>query len=85
MYRSEEHLTIEWDKLNKNSIYNYTLSQSAGSEIHFTGSEQNDVISYELSHLTPGTVYEFTLYTVVKGTKSKGNHFKSVTSKLTYV
>lgn len=84
-HRLQTNLTIEWDKLNNNSIYNYILRQNGRDDILFTGSKQHDVISYELSRLTPGTVYEFTLFTVVKDTNSTGNHFKSVTSKLIYV
>lgn len=83
-HRTETHLTIEWDKLNKDNIYNYTLKQSSGNEIPFTGSKEGDVISHELSQLKPGTVYDFTLYTVVNSNISSGTHFKNVTSKITY-
>ncbi|XP_065144043.1 receptor-type tyrosine-protein phosphatase H-like isoform X2 [Paramisgurnus dabryanus] len=79
--RSQTYLAIEWDKLNKNNIYNYTLSQSDGKEMeHFSGDNNNDVIKYNLSNLSPGTEYKFTLFTVVKDTKSAGYNFKNVTT-----
>ncbi|KAA0704992.1 Receptor-type tyrosine-protein phosphatase H [Triplophysa tibetana] len=79
-HRTQTNLNIEWDKLNKNNIYNYTLKQSSGNEIPFTGSTEGDVISHEISDLKPGTVYEFTLYTVVNSNISSGTHFKNVTT-----
>ncbi|XP_056594360.1 receptor-type tyrosine-protein phosphatase H isoform X2 [Triplophysa dalaica] len=78
--RTETHLTIEWDKLNKDNFYNYTLKQSSGNDIPFTGSQVGDVISHVLSQLKPGTVYDFTLYTVVNSNISSGTHFKNVTT-----
>ncbi|XP_051538698.1 receptor-type tyrosine-protein phosphatase H-like [Myxocyprinus asiaticus] len=78
--RSQKQLIIEWNKLNSNNIYNYTLNQNHGELIHFIGSEQGDVIRHEFSSLTPGTVYNFTLFTVVNNVKSSGYNFKSVTT-----
>ncbi|XP_051542774.1 receptor-type tyrosine-protein phosphatase H [Myxocyprinus asiaticus] len=78
-HRSQNQLTIEWDKLNFNYTYNYTLYQSDGKMVNFTGS-QSDVFTYECSSLTPGTEYNFTLFTVVNNVKSSGYIFKNVTT-----
>ncbi|XP_073720191.1 receptor-type tyrosine-protein phosphatase H isoform X1 [Misgurnus anguillicaudatus] len=78
--RSQTYLAVEWDKLNKDNIYNYILSQSDGEEAHISGDKHGDVIKYNLSNLSPGTEYKFTLFTVVKDNKSEGYNFKNVTT-----
>ncbi|XP_048028346.1 receptor-type tyrosine-protein phosphatase H-like [Megalobrama amblycephala] len=78
--RSLTQLTIKWNKLNKNDIYNYTLRDSHGTENNFTGSVMGDEIIHIYSHLTPGTIHSFTLFTVVNGVRSNGYSFKSITT-----
>uniref|UniRef100_A0A9J8DHT1 protein-tyrosine-phosphatase n=1 Tax=Cyprinus carpio carpio TaxID=630221 RepID=A0A9J8DHT1_CYPCA len=79
--RSQTELTISWNKLNNNDIYNYTLkSQGEGSEKNFTGSAVGDVITHTYSSLTPGTEHSFTLFTVVNKAFSRGFSFKNVTT-----
>ncbi|XP_048031318.1 receptor-type tyrosine-protein phosphatase H-like isoform X2 [Megalobrama amblycephala] len=78
--RSLTQLTIKWNKLNKNDIYNYTLRDSHGTENNFTGSVMGDEISHIYSQLTPGTIHSFTLFTVVNGVRSKGYSFKNITT-----
>ncbi|XP_016410646.1 receptor-type tyrosine-protein phosphatase H-like [Sinocyclocheilus rhinocerous] len=79
--RSQTELTISWNKLNNNGIYNYTLkSQGEGSEKNFTGSAVGDVITHTYSSLTPGTEHNFTLFTVVNNALSRGYSFKNITT-----
>ncbi|XP_026056589.1 receptor-type tyrosine-protein phosphatase H-like [Carassius auratus] len=79
--RSQTELTISWNKLNNNDIYNYNLkSHREGSEKHFTGSVEGDVITHTYSSLTPGTEYSFTLFTVVNKALSRGYSFKNITT-----
>ncbi|XP_048011611.1 receptor-type tyrosine-protein phosphatase H-like [Megalobrama amblycephala] len=78
--RSLTQLTIKWNKLNKNDIYNYALRNNSGKEENFTASVMGDEISHIYSQLTPGTLYSFTLFTVVNGVRSEGFEFKSITT-----
>ncbi|XP_059380346.1 receptor-type tyrosine-protein phosphatase H-like [Carassius carassius] len=79
--RSQTELTISWNNLNNNVIYNYTLkSHREGSEKHFTGSVEGDPITHTYSSLTPGTEYKFTLFTVVNKALSRGYSFKYITT-----
>ncbi|XP_051971225.1 receptor-type tyrosine-protein phosphatase H-like isoform X4 [Xyrauchen texanus] len=76
--RSQNQLTIKWNKLIYNYTYNYTLYQSDGNLVHFTDSQ--GVFTHEISSLTPGTEYNFTLFTVVNNFTSSGYFFKNVTT-----
>ncbi|XP_056306605.1 receptor-type tyrosine-protein phosphatase H [Danio aesculapii] len=79
--RSLTELTVEWNKFNKSNVYNYTLLISDGAEIDFIGSAVvGDVMTYKHSSLTPGTVYSFTLLTVVDNVRDPGFRFKSITT-----
>ncbi|XP_073797527.1 receptor-type tyrosine-protein phosphatase H isoform X2 [Danio rerio] len=79
--RSLTELTVEWNKLNQNNVYNYTLLRSDGAEIDFTGSAVvGDVIKHKYSSLKPGTVYSFTLFTVSNNVRSSEHSFKSITA-----
>ncbi|XP_073797528.1 receptor-type tyrosine-protein phosphatase H isoform X2 [Danio rerio] len=79
--RSLTELTVEWNKFNKSNVYNYTLLRSDGAEIDFTGSAVvGDVITHKYSSLKPGTVYSFTLFTVVDNVRDPGFRFKSITT-----
>ncbi|XP_043081873.1 receptor-type tyrosine-protein phosphatase H [Puntigrus tetrazona] len=78
--RSQTQLTISWNKLNNNSIYNYTLKSQGGTEKHFTGSDMEDVITHTYPYLTPGTEHSFTLFTVVNNMLSRGYSFTNVTT-----
>ncbi|TRY79015.1 hypothetical protein DNTS_022220 [Danionella cerebrum] len=73
-------LTVEWNKLNNDDIYNYTLLRSDGTEKNFTGSSHGDVISYRYQPLKPGTVHSFTLFTVSNNVRNFGYSFKSITT-----
>ncbi|KAK9953538.1 hypothetical protein ABG768_017522 [Culter alburnus] len=78
--RSLTQLTIKWNKLHKNDIYNYTLRDNHGTENNFTGSVMGDEIIHIYSQLTPGTIHSFTLFTVVNDVRSEGYKFKSITT-----
>ncbi|XP_056306450.1 receptor-type tyrosine-protein phosphatase H [Danio aesculapii] len=81
--RSLTELTVEWNKLNRNNVYNYTLLRSDGAEAdnNFTGSAVvGDVITHKYSSLKPGTVYSFTLFTVSNNVRDTGYGFKSITT-----
>ncbi|KAL1248917.1 hypothetical protein QQF64_022235 [Cirrhinus molitorella] len=77
--RLQTELKISWNKLNKNDIYNYTLKRQE-EENHFIGSAEKDVITHFYSSLTPGTVHNFSLFTVVNDAISTGYSFKTVTT-----
>ncbi|XP_039522534.1 receptor-type tyrosine-protein phosphatase H-like isoform X2 [Pimephales promelas] len=77
--RSETQLIITWNKLNKNNIYNYILSESNGKEESFSGSSEENEFKHTYSSLTPGTVYSYTLYTEVNGQRN-GSTFRSITT-----
>ncbi|XP_026856912.2 receptor-type tyrosine-protein phosphatase H [Electrophorus electricus] len=76
--RNETALTLQWNKVNNNNNYSYTLSYS-GSTTYINGSE-DDIVTHTVSSLSPGTEYTFTLYTVFKGVESRGFSFTNVTT-----
>lgn len=78
--RSLTQLAITWKKLNKTNIYDYILLDSHGSENNFSGSSVENEYTHVYSTLTPGTVYNFTLFTQVNGHRN-GFAIKSITSK----
>ncbi|XP_062841276.1 receptor-type tyrosine-protein phosphatase H [Trichomycterus rosablanca] len=73
--RTETSLTLRWNKVNDSSAYNYSLG-----EIFISGAEAGVVVSHIVSSLTPGTKYDFILYTVFNGIKSIGYNFSEVTT-----
>ncbi|XP_016396230.1 receptor-type tyrosine-protein phosphatase H-like [Sinocyclocheilus rhinocerous] len=75
--RSQTDLTISWNKLNNNDIYNYTLKMQE-EEKNFTGSV--DKLTHTYPSLTPGTEHSFRLFTVVNNVISTGYSFKNVTT-----
>ncbi|XP_056105800.1 receptor-type tyrosine-protein phosphatase H-like isoform X2 [Rhinichthys klamathensis goyatoka] len=77
--RSQTQLNITWNKLNKNNIYDYILSESDGNEKRYYGSSEGNEFTHIYSSLTPGTVYSFTLYTEVNGQRN-GSTIKSITT-----
>lgn len=78
--RSLTQLTITWNKLNNNNIYDYVLRESGGEETPFPGSSEGNEITHIYSTLSPGTQYSFTLFTEVNGHRN-GSAIKSITSK----
>ncbi|KAL2078499.1 hypothetical protein ACEWY4_026184 [Coilia grayii] len=77
--RSETHLQLEWDKINNNDEYTYTLRYSNGTETSITGSDGGTTVTHTVPSLSPGTKYSFTLFTVFEGVSSSGYNFSEVT------
>ncbi|XP_077100377.1 receptor-type tyrosine-protein phosphatase H-like isoform X2 [Siphateles boraxobius] len=77
--RSQTQLNITWNKLNKNNIYNYIFQESHLSETFYNGSSEGNEITHIYSTLTPGTKYNFTLFTAVNGLRN-GSLIKSITT-----
>ncbi|XP_076154884.1 receptor-type tyrosine-protein phosphatase H-like [Alosa pseudoharengus] len=77
--RSETCLQLEWDKVNNNN-YTYILKDSSGAETSISGSDAGTTVKYNVSSLSAGTEYTFTLFTVFKGVDSKGYDFLVVTT-----
>lgn len=79
--RSEVTITFEWYKVGNNNAYAYILRQSNSKEaltpVYWGGA----VATQTVSSLSPGTKYNFTLYTVFGGERSRGYNFSAVTSK----
>uniref|UniRef100_A0A8B9KHZ2 Fibronectin type-III domain-containing protein n=1 Tax=Astyanax mexicanus TaxID=7994 RepID=A0A8B9KHZ2_ASTMX len=79
--RTETGLTLQWDKGNNSDSYSYRLNYD-GINDTINGSALGDnVVTHNISSLSPGTKYSFTLYTVFEGVGSSGFNFTNVTSK----
>lgn len=78
--RSPTQLNITWNKLNENNIYDYILLESNGKKTNYSGSSEGNEHTHNSSNLTPGTEYNFTLFTQVNG-QTNGSAIKSITSK----
>ncbi|XP_034153836.1 receptor-type tyrosine-protein phosphatase H isoform X2 [Pangasianodon hypophthalmus] len=76
--RNETALILEWNKVNNNNNYSYTLSYNS-QNTSINGSEEGVAVTYTVPDLTAGTEYTFTLYTVFKGVESRAYHITSVT------
>ncbi|GAA6091833.1 receptor-type tyrosine-protein phosphatase H isoform X1, partial [Tachysurus ichikawai] len=77
--RSETELILEWDKVNNNSNYTYTLWYN-NQNVSINGSEEGSAVTYTVPDLIAGTEYTFILYTVYEGVQSTGYTFKDVTT-----
>ncbi|KAI4887871.1 hypothetical protein NFI96_015097 [Prochilodus magdalenae] len=77
--RNETALTLEWNKVNHSNDYNYTLNYGE-KNITISGSEGDSASTVTVSSLSPGTRYNFTLYTLFEGVESSGFTFTSVTT-----
>ncbi|KAL7886711.1 hypothetical protein AOLI_G00044320 [Acnodon oligacanthus] len=76
--RSEIAVTLEWKKVDNRYSYIYLLRHNKTetyTPIYWGGS----VATYTVSSLSPGTKYNFTLYTVFGGERSSGYNFSVVT------
>ncbi|XP_027017881.2 fibronectin-like isoform X2 [Tachysurus fulvidraco] len=77
--RSETAITFEWSKVNNNNKYIYMIRQSNRSEAYVPMYWGGSTATYTVSFLSPGTKYNFTLYTVFGGEKSSGYNFSAAT------
>ncbi len=80
--RSENSLTLMWDKVNNISTY-FLLFDNNGvlREEIVSVSSQGATVTYEVSSLSAGTKYNFTLITVFEEVNSTGYTFEAVTGK----
>ncbi|KAK1795404.1 hypothetical protein P4O66_010569, partial [Electrophorus voltai] len=76
--RFENELVLAWAKVNSSNV-GYVLRHRDGTEILIMGSQPGSVVTHNVSSLSPGTKYSFTLYTVFEGTRSRGLNFSSYT------
>ncbi|KAK3515464.1 hypothetical protein QTP70_022951 [Hemibagrus guttatus] len=79
--RNETELILEWNKVNNNNIYNYTLSYN-DQNISISKLEEGSTVTYIVPDLTAGTEYIFILYTVFNGVRSTGYNFTTETTPL---
>lgn len=70
-------MTLKWEKVNIN--YTYELKYRGEEEPQITKSTDSEELM--VMHLSPGTNYLFTHYTVFKDLKSSGYSFTNVTSQ----
>uniref|UniRef100_A0A8B9REH6 Fibronectin type-III domain-containing protein n=1 Tax=Astyanax mexicanus TaxID=7994 RepID=A0A8B9REH6_ASTMX len=83
--RTETELILEWNKVNNSDNYSYRLIYNI-MNITINGSDfENDTVTRNISSLSPGTKYTFTLYTVFEEVESSGFYFSSVTSKYRFL
>ncbi|XP_044193633.1 receptor-type tyrosine-protein phosphatase eta-like isoform X2 [Thunnus albacares] len=75
--QNETSITLQWNKVE--DILNYTLVFN-GKEINVTASA--DQVKHNVSGLTSGTKYDFTLFTVFEYAKSSGVNLTAVTAPL---
>ncbi|XP_076826378.1 receptor-type tyrosine-protein phosphatase H-like isoform X2 [Brachyhypopomus gauderio] len=80
--RSENELVLSWAKVNHSNV-SYILRHGNGTETPIMDSDPGSVVTHNVSSLSPGTRYSFTLYTVSEGIRSRGLNFSSVTAFLT--
>lgn len=78
--QTENSITLMWDKVD--SISTYLLKYvNKGSIMEENINMPHQTITHEVSSLTPGTKYNFTLFTVSEGQNSTGYSFEAVTGK----
>ncbi|KAI1896297.1 hypothetical protein AGOR_G00093340 [Albula goreensis] len=77
--RSETRIELQWTKVSNDPKYNYALQYSNGTQIADIPGSGDGPVNYNVSGLTPGTKYDFTLYTVFMDAKSTGCRFPAIT------
>lgn len=78
--RSVTSVTLQWNTVDE--ISNYTLSIN-GQNRSILRSSSSNVVTHKVSPLQAGTEYEFTLFTVFYGVRSRGNTGFTVTGMVT--
>uniref|UniRef100_A0A3B1IS44 protein-tyrosine-phosphatase n=1 Tax=Astyanax mexicanus TaxID=7994 RepID=A0A3B1IS44_ASTMX len=81
--RTETGLTLQWNKVNNSSSYSYRLNYNGINDIINGSALGDNVVTHNISSLSPGTKYSFTLYTVFEGVESSGFNFTNVTTPST--
>jgi len=84
--REETYITLQWEKVNNRSDYIYELKNWTKLDELLTLISPNDsLVEHNVTSLSPGTEYSFTLYTVFEGVKSSGYNFSNVTGESQYI
>ncbi|KAG9283552.1 receptor-type tyrosine-protein phosphatase H-like [Astyanax mexicanus] len=81
--RTETELILQWNKVNNSDSYSYRLNYDGINDIINGSALGDNVVTHNISSLSPGTKYSFTLYTVFEGVESSGFNFTSVTTPST--
>ncbi|XP_026802950.1 tenascin-X isoform X4 [Pangasianodon hypophthalmus] len=76
--RFANRLELSWEEVKSNNI-SYILRHGSKAETTIAALEKSSVMTHTVSSLSPGTRYNFTLYTVFEGVRSRGLTFSSVT------
>lgn len=80
--RAENSITLMWDKVNNTSTYVLKYDNKGSiKEENINASHEEASVTHEVSSLTPGTKYNFTVITVFEGQNSTGYSFEAVTGK----
>lgn len=80
--QTENNITLMWEKVNNISTYFLTYANNGSfGEIKINESHEEVSVSYEVSSLTAGTKYMFTVFTAFEEVNSTGHKFAAVTSK----
>ncbi|XP_060718260.1 receptor-type tyrosine-protein phosphatase H [Tachysurus vachellii] len=77
--RNKTELILEWDKVNNNSNYNYTLCYN-NQNVSINGLGEGSAVTYTVQNLNAGTKYTFILYTVFTDVQSTGKSLTTVTT-----
>ncbi|KAK3571665.1 hypothetical protein QTP86_015979 [Hemibagrus guttatus] len=80
--RFADRLELSWDKVRSDNI-SYVLRDSSKDETTVAALGKGSAMTHTVSSLSPATRYNFTLYTVFEGVRSRGLTFTSVTASLT--
>lgn len=77
--KTETSVTLSWEKVNNISTYilEYDHNRTAVNVNNTAGAS----ITHKISDLTPGTKYNFTIFTVLEGVSSSGYTVEAITSK----
>jgi len=79
--REETYITLQWEKVNNRSDYTYELKYWIKDEPPTLQSPTDSLEEHNVTSLSPGTEYFFTLYTVFEGVWSSGYNFSNVTGE----
>ncbi|XP_036936482.1 receptor-type tyrosine-protein phosphatase H-like isoform X3 [Acanthopagrus latus] len=79
--QSENSITLMWDKVNNIPKYLLQYEDKGSSKVeNITASDSGTSVTHEVSSLTAGTKYSFTLFTVLEKVNSTGYMFQAVTA-----
>lgn len=80
--KSENSITLMWNKVNNIPTYLLQYEDNGISKVeNINASDSGASVTHEVSPLTAGTKYSFTLFTVFEEVNSTGHPFQAVTGK----